>query len=463
MKQYSSNWFLARAPNGDEWIGHVDLDAPSGQEWTFELVTQVPIDQLYANPFDKAPTITGLLDLQTPATLIKPFVLRIEPGKLGAAYVAMRTRLEGSVLGVLSGMAVDDPEQPLFASFSFESVAFRSWLAPSLSSLAANSLVDVAIATDHPLTGVGRVICRGGTKSGQDLWSRTMRSAAMFAIAFDTPQSLDSMSGYCFALDRLFCFLIGFRAKPPEFSLVASGSQTADIPLRLRLAGAQWIDREPPFWLDSVHSRMVGDIELPKLVETFLAGKDDFIAAFDAVEAARFFSNDLVAQFKTVMPILEPLLQKLFTTSVENSYLELEKSYWDWFGRVASTEHQEFSRKHLRIVNNKAPALTTLLERAISEVNSKGFFVPADMADRIKTRRGRIFHSSPQIHSSADALSFALEARAATFLLLLLTLSSLGLNISLLANRPEALRDFTMFFKRREQAPEAGATPITDV
>lgn len=453
MKRNDSSWFLATSPSGDEWIGHVDLDASSGQDWSFELVRQVPFNQLYANPFDKQPTITGFLDLQTPATLIKPFVHRIEPGKIGTGHPAMRTRLEGSLLGLLSGVAITDPEQPRFNTFSFESAAFRSWLAPPLADLKSGAGINLAIETEDPLPNVGRIICRGGTKSGQDLWSRTMRTAAMFAISFDAPQSLDEISGFCFALDRLFCFLIGFKAKPPEFSLAEKGVAGDPVPLNLRLAGAQWLDGEPPFWLDCVHSRPMGDIALPALVTNFLSRRDEFISAFDAVETARFFSNDLVTQFKAVMPILEPLLQKQFTSPEEQSYIDLENSYWEWFEREASDAHQEFSRKHIRIVKSKAPALSTLLVRAISDVNAKGFVVPDAMAERIKSRRGRIFHSAPQINSSADALDFALETRAATLLLLLLTLSSLGLDISLLAKRPEALRDFTMFFNRASPPP----------
>lgn len=81
MKRHEPSWFLAKAPNGEEWVGHIDLDAPSGQDWTFELLKQVSITELYTNPFDGKPTITGLLDLQTPATLLKPFVHRVEPGR----------------------------------------------------------------------------------------------------------------------------------------------------------------------------------------------------------------------------------------------------------------------------------------------------------------------------------------------------------------------------------------------
>jgi hypothetical protein len=77
--------------------------------------------------------------------------------------------------------------------------------------------------------------------------------------------------------------------------------------------------------------------------------------------------------------------------------------------------------------------------------------VPEAMADRLKSRRGRIFHSTPQIHASADVLSFALEVRAASFLLLLLTLASLGCDIASLAKRPQVLRDFSMFFKRPDR------------
>lgn len=455
MKRNDPIWFVATAPNGAEWVGHVDLDAPPGQDWSFQLVKQVTIQELYANPFDKVTTIIGLLDLQEPATLLKPFVHRIAPGSLNVAHVAIRTRLEGSMLGVLSGVAVSDPTMPLFTSVSFESSVFRSWLAPPLAETGPVGAVDVSIDSDEPLAGVGRIIFRGATKSGQDLWSRTMRTAAIFAIAFDTPKSLDETTRLCFALDRLFCFLIGFRAKPPEFSLeqASTPDAAANPPARLRLGGAQWLEDEPPFWLNCIHARPHGGPPLPKLVGTFLEHMDDFLAAFDAVETARFFSNDIVASFKTVMPVLERLLKQRFTLPEEQKLLDLKESFWEWFDQAADPAHREFARKHLNSVDSKAPALTTLLKRAVAEINAKGFVVPESMAVRIKDRRARIFHSNPQLVGSDDALSFALEARAANLLLLLLTLSALGIDLAQLATRPEALRDFTMFFKRPDPKP----------
>lgn len=459
MTLKDSTWFVATGPNDEEWVGHVDLDARSGQEWSFELVKHVSIQEMYANPFEKAPTITGLLDLQEPATLLKPFVYRIAPGQLNVDHVALRTRLEGSILGVLSGAAVADPTTPLFMSLSFESTAFRSWLAPPLADSSVAVGADRSIDSDELLAGIGRIFCRGVTQSTRDLWSRTMRTAAIFAVRFDTPKSLDETTRMCFALDRLFCFLIGFKAKTPEFSLGMSNSDgaTAGGAARLRLGGAQWLEEEPPVWLQCVHARPLGGPPLRDLVGTFLEGTDDFLAAFDAVETARFFSNDMVTSFTAVMPVLEQLLNKRFKSTEEQKFLDREESYWAWFNQTASSDHREFAQKHLKAVNGKTPALTTLLKRAISEINAQGFAVPDDMAVRIKDRRARIFHSNPQLAGSDDALSFALEVRAATLLLLLLTLSALGVDLKRVATRAEALRGFTMFIKRPDKTPTPNA------
>lgn len=411
------------------------------------------MQELYANPFQNAPTITGLLDLQTPATLIKPFVHSIQPGAWSTENSALSTRLGGSALGVLIGASVADPTAPMFRSLSFESETFRSWLAPGLSDHVAAGAADITIDTDDPLTGLGRLICRGGTKGGSDLWSRTMRTTAMFAITFDAPQSLDAATALSFACDRLLGFLVGARLKPPEISLALAGQPDDQRSPRLRLAGAQWTDDTPPHFLDCPHSRRVADGTLPQLVHTFLTNKDRFLAAIDAVEFSRFFSTDLMEKFKAVVPVLEQSLKRLFKSPDEANYMEREAAYWQWFNATAPQEFAEFSRKHLKLVNQKPLELTTLLGRAITLVNDCGFDIPNTMADRIKARRGRLFHSAPHFQSTADATAFALETRAATLLLLLLTYRDLGIDIARLATRPEALRDFTMFMHRPVTPP----------
>ena len=456
MPDGQEQWFAAGDQRQGTWTGRVAIDPPSGEASRFEMVRQVTPKQLYANPFADAATITGLLDFQTPFTLLKPFVDTVQPGQLSTGNTALTTKLGGSAQEILVGAAVADPSEPMFKSFSFESDAFRSWLAPALSGNPAPGSADITINTDDRIEGFGRLICRGGTKAGSNLWSRHMRTAAMFAIVFDAPQSLDDIVARSYACDRLIGFLVGARLKPPEISLERSEQHREQPNARLRLTGLRWTDAEPPFNSECPHSRLIGDVALPQLVRTFLTNEAPLLAAIDAVEIARFFASDIVEKFRVVMPVLEETLMRLFKSPAEADHLDRQTAYWAWFEAHAPAEFAEFSRKHLKVTNGKSPDLTTLLSRAIAAINTCGFNIPSVMARRIKARRASLFHSAAHVLTSEDALAFALETRAATLLLLLLTFQQLGLDVARLAPRPEALPGFHMFMVPQRASPSSG-------
>lgn len=107
---------------------------------------------------------------------------------------------------------------------------------------------------------------------------------------------------------------------------------------------------------------------------------------------------------------------------------------------------REFAKKHIEIKDKKSPGLKTLISRSIDHVNSKGFRFDSKLAQMIQKRRGSLFHSAPQM-SESDAMDFYTELRAATCLLLLHTLEDLGIDISYLASRYPAMRDFYPFLQ----------------
>jgi hypothetical protein len=72
------------------------------------------------------------------------------------------------------------------------------------------------------------------------------------------------------------------------------------------------------------------------------------------------------------------------------------------------------------------------------------FAFPPKMAECIQKRRGRLFHSVPEM-SEQDVMPFCREVQAVTGLLMLHTYDDLGIDISCLAGQYSALSDIRFF------------------
>ncbi len=166
----------------------------------------------------------------------------------------------------------------------------------------------------------------------------------------------------------------------------------------------------------------------------------EMLTRFHAVHFCRFHSANIADKFAVVMPVLEEHIRQKYETKDEITYRRLEQAFFEWLDANASLDFREFSRKHLEVKKRKAPSLTTLLKRAISAINAKGFAIPAAYGERLKSRRGKHFHSIQQSLDAGDIRRFYDEIRAATSLLLLSTLDDLGIDISLIAKKPTAFK-----------------------
>lgn len=269
--------------------------------------------------------------------------------------------------------------------------------------------------------------------------------------AFETPVDLDFAIEMAGGLEYLFGFLIGFRRKLPQFT-IAIGEHTATI----ELGGWNWTSEELPDHFRPLHVRGLGGADLRTVLENFLADKVSIVTRMHAVEFSRFFSTNLNDRFAVVMPALEQHLQARFKTGEEVSYEQLRTDFFKWIEESPDPDLMEFCRKHVKVVGEKSPGLSTLIERAIDVVNAAGFAFPRDMGRRIQRRRGSVFHSVPSM-TADDARAFFAEVRAATGLLMLLTLKDLGIDIAVLADRYFAMYDLQGFFKAR---PDAGASDL---
>jgi hypothetical protein len=450
----------------EPWIGTVVPPARPGESWTFELIRHVEIADMYdASTLDERPGVVGLLNHQQQCTLLRPLVLHKDPGSAGIRLNGYRTRITGEFEGLLTGLSVEDVTAPIFAGFSFDSPSFGVWFAPPAFSSRFDSetrTYSVAIkpteSENLTLGTFGNLTCTTGAEVRERGRSGTLHSASLLRLIYDDPASLDDVIQLSTDLERLFGFLIGFRGGFPTIKTWLTTTYRVgktDLPLdgTLELAGLDWKDGDLPHRLECIHRVGMGGGDLPTVLECFLANRESVMARVHAIETCRHFTNNLNSQFSVIMPAFEAYLKARYTETDETEYLEQRDAFFAWVDQAPDAAIGEFSKKHLKEVNTKAPSLQILISRAIDAMNAKGFVFPAGLARRITKRRGSLFHSVASFEVG-EARTFYEEVRAAVGLLMLHTYEDLGIDVSYLSTEygVKELRSFTVHGQTAEAA-----------
>lgn len=465
-------WILIRDSDcaKEPWVGQITRAVVAKSPMRFELVRPVDFADLYRKePFLAANNVIGLLDYQKPCTLIRPIVERIDPGRLDVKNKSQRTIITGVFQALLSDIPVEDGDEQKFLGFAFESESLDAWHG----TLAFDHNFDFETRTTRldikpnetttfTVVGLGRVtVTRTALLTSERRYS-SVHSATVFKVEFEKPKSINEVMSLAFGLARLFGFLIGFRGPYPVFTTwtadkIKLGDTEVNYDGTLEIGSVDWSEGDGPHALSCVHLKGIADAELPSILERFLSREKDIVDQIHAVEFSRFFSRNLNDRFAVTMPVLDGYVQSRYKTSKEESFIAAQAEFFAYVDASPSMAVREFSKKHIKVHNKKAPGLKTLLSRAIAFVNSKGFCFDPVLASRIDDRRGRLFHAAP-LMGKEEVRSFYLEVQAITGLLLLHTLTDLGIDIAYLADRYHALGDMRPFMRSLNQETETAET-----
>jgi hypothetical protein len=468
-------WICIPDEEGKEaWTGTISRGQASQSRWRFELIRHVnePGDLYVTTPFDNQRPVIGLLDYQLRCTVLRPLITNTDPGSLGVLLNFLRTRVEGSCDALLRGLAISDPSEALFLGLRFTSEAFTTWYAPPAhrQDYDRDTLTpELKISPDKTDTflipGFGAVECTTGARfSNEGVHSTFIKSASLFKLTFDQPKSLDETHQICFGLERLFGFLIGYRGVLPHFNVWINkkykvGEHELYHDGTLEIGGAYHVEEKPPHPMRCIHLAGIGSVSLEKIIGSFLNRQGDLITRMHAVEFCRFFTSNLNDKFSVIMPVLEEFLKVRYTEADESSYIQHRNKFFAYVDLSGDEELKEFSRKHLSVKDDKSPSLSTLIERAIGHLNGKGFAIPLTLAKRIQQRRGKIFHSTPDM-TEADIGAFSIETAAAVAIVLFHTFEDLGIDPALLADRYSALSDLAFLMKRPPPPQKDPNTPV---
>jgi hypothetical protein len=462
-----SNWIYVPTEDDDRpWTGRIWNDGEQSSRWRFEMIRfGVEGDLRTLPPFKDAAPVIGLFDHQRRCTLVRPLITRVDPGKAGMDYHFARTRIEGSCEALLTGLAINDELEETFAGLGFESEAFSAWYSGrSFSSQRDQESRLERIETKGTeretvaIENLGEVEGIRLASVQQDHRSSVVRSRHILKIRFAADRSLRDVINLAVGLEFLFGFLAGFRPRPPVFHIwqradpdIIEGARHEEGGARapegqLEIGGVRWSSSEAPHPMQLIHRSGSGGTGLQQVLDAFIRAPVDLVTRMHAVESSRLFATTLNDKFARVMPVFEEYLRANFKAPDEVSYAAQEQAFFEWVDASSQEEIREFPKKHVQVVDRKAPSLPILIERGLDVLRNEGFRFPASLAKGIAARRGAMFHAAP-IMQEEDIPSFYLEVRAVTAALLLHTLRDLGVPIAGLTEEYHALSDYTEFLK----------------
>lgn len=445
---------------GHEWAGRIWPEGDQMLRWQFEVIRLARGAAVYdQGVFQNAAPVSALIDHQRPATLLRPIVFKVDPGKAGSTHPFLRTKLSGSFQALLTGKAVADEKEPLFVGMGVESQTFAAWYGgrsfkEEVDENYRPTSIELAQLDEQKVTipGLGEAVAVRSPSVQRGHASSEVRTRTVLRITFDEPKSLSDALELCVGIELVFGFLAGYRPKPPVFHLWWKGEDTDVVTPRdaqLEIGGIQYRSGNMPHPFERLHMNRRDSAGLSKILQTFADNRKDLPTRIAAIQTGRWFGGTVNGRFAAVMPMLEEYLKAHFQDDEEASYIALEQAFFAHVDASDNPDIREFSRKHIEVKKRKSPSLPTLISRAIDRLNTGGFAFDSDLARRIAKRRATMFHSSPTM-VDADIQAFHEEAKAATAILLLLTLADLGVELGPLSTHYHGLIDFSQFMKRRE-------------
>nr|WP_306264917.1 hypothetical protein [Pararhizobium sp. IMCC3301] len=461
MKHSETLYIPTEGKEEDEspWVGTIDAPTPDDTSFRFNLSRHVDPKNMYAtDPLTNAPTVIALLDHQRQCTLVRPLVFRVDPGSLDVMNVAQRTRVEGTCQAIVDGLAITDPTEKVFLALRFESPALGAWYSGRAfkkvrddETRTESLIASPPQSTSYQIPDIGLASVETQVRMRSIDECEEVRTSTVFSMTFNDPQSLEGIQTLAFDFERLFGFLIGHRGKMPEFRIQHKekyelGQRTLHHEGVLRLGGVQYKTEVIPHF-----SRRTTQLSFPTndfgdILEFFAKNRDKMLHRIHAVELSLQFQSDLVDRFNGMMPVLERDMTKRYIEPKEESYLDRKGAFFDYIESAPDDGIKEFSRKHMRLQDEKNPSLATCIDRAVIFLNSKGFRFPTDLGKRLSKRRGNLFHGGNSLKLD-DVPNLYEEVRAATGLVQLHILLDLGMDIALLAEHHSGLPDIEPFLK----------------
>jgi hypothetical protein len=313
------DWFAIRIGHRDDeiWPSRVVYDPKEGI--SLSVINFAGPELWYSNPCFEAETITGYLDYQRPATIIKPFIQSASPGSIGVDTQLVRARYRIIANGILKNFHLESLSDQCFTGLRVHLPSFHAWIAPQLirSDYAqVQDLPSVSVQVGEPsrrefsLAGGVRaevLVYSSAADDGDDL---PVRQHTLLSLTLPNATDYETIMRIAAALDITFGFLVGTRLETAVCGLPTTRTRRwndADE----TVTAESWI---VPAWKRTAipphrHGRMSTEENSPvgpqRLLEFCVARQDDLTYLMNMVLAAEM--HDLRADdcFVEILGCLE--------------------------------------------------------------------------------------------------------------------------------------------------------------
>lgn len=447
---------------GEPWVGKLTLPEDRHEQWRFELIRNTdPGGNPFAIelPFEGKSTLCGLINFQTPCTLVYPLATTVDPGSIGVYHTHSRQRTEGIFQALVSQSAIADIDEPKFCGFRFSSDSFLAWFGRRGfdSSLVEGSHMRQTTALPQEnvtfqIAGFGSVTCRSGSLGHTSTWEDSFKSAASISIEFEEIQSLKDSMQWCWKFETLFQFLTGINTKWPDFTLVHEqtyilGEDERNCESELIFGRTPYSQSERSHPFECGHNSDRGGADLGSILANFFKSESIF-ERIQVINYTRFAKRSIADDFAMVVPVLEKYLRGTHVGLTEQNFLDHQEAFFKYIERSDDLHIHEFAKKHVAIKDTKAPSLKTILWRSAESLNASGFSISRNLTDRIANRRANLFHRGVGGGDEKDAKRMWTEAEGAAALLSLNTYRDLGIDISALEPGRTGNCEIAHFFAR---------------
>jgi hypothetical protein len=326
-------FWLSIASSADEshpWVGQAERDSNKG--WKAELVRPAPRIRLkygsIPSEFEDISHLNILYDLQTPATLLYPYVSGWGSFTIDKYTKASRDKYTLRFSSLIKNIHLKSMDEKIFAGVSCSSKAFSAWFDSDIIKLAwTGEFQALTLTADRSkqhkfyVRNLGEVTVTEGIKAGIYIATDKpdLEQVTSFGIEFSKPLNARETIIKCFALEHLFAFLVGVRTTFPDYSLTITSSDKSEAKRHViegqLFVGTYKSDTDDiPSRSDRFITRHDTHQGIEDLLFNYIDKIDHLIDVVPTLNSIEY-EADLLSRFRRLIPVTEDYFLRRYEAS----------------------------------------------------------------------------------------------------------------------------------------------------
>lgn len=401
-------WFAIRPNHSD------DGDHLTGR-LTFDLNTGISLEAVWfsggaANrsaPLTCGQTLTGWLDFNRRATLIRPWVQSAGGFSIGLNTPVMRERQRFIASALIKNVFLDDIRSTIFTGLEVEHPAFHAWVNPRLvnSKWTQNEHVDFPVLSVDVQPPQKRVFeLADGTQA--EVISITnvpnnkniaLEERTVLRLNFSQPVAFDKIPRMAWRITALFEFLIGARVQAPVYRMPTTNKQMWNDEER-EVVAEYWHQPVPrkkrystlPDVLRPFTTEETSPASLEMLLNLITGASDEIIFLADQIQSVEDHDLYLTQGYLEIIGCLEAFDERTFGSGADPSFKSQLKNLKELVEKHGSEDDRTLFSRIAGTASNRF-SLVKRLERLHRMWNEDGFRGAPDLT-RVRDLRNIVPH-----------------------------------------------------------------------